>query len=80
MTARSFGASLVAILTISVSASAVSPSVQAAGLPVVISATVNYSQNTLTINGENFGSSPTVTLASMTFPTMSSSGGGVPSI
>jgi hypothetical protein len=33
---------------------------------------VNYPQKTLTISGLNFGQSPTVTLDSMTFPTMSS--------
>jgi Protein of unknown function (DUF1566)/Collagen triple helix repeat (20 copies) len=42
----------------------------AAGLPVVISATVDYMHNTLTISGQNFGGLPTVTLDSMTFPTM----------
>jgi hypothetical protein len=45
---------------------------QAAGLPIVISATVDYTHGTLTITGQNFGSSPTVTLDAMTFPTMSS--------
>jgi hypothetical protein len=44
----------------------------AAGLPLIISATVNYSQNTLTITGQNFGSSPSVQLDSLTFPTISS--------
>jgi hypothetical protein len=44
---------------------------QAAGLPIVISATVDYTHKTVTISGENFGSSPTVKLDSMTFPTMS---------
>lgn len=44
---------------------------QAAGLPLVISATVSYTQNTLTITGQNFGSNPTVTLDSLTFPTQS---------
>src|SRR5271166_5910935 len=50
----------------------ISSPVQAAGLPVVISATVNYTNKTLTITGQNFGSSPTVTLDAMTFPTQSS--------
>jgi hypothetical protein len=45
---------------------------QAVGLPLVISATVNYSQKTLTISGQNFGSSPHVTLDSLSFPAMSS--------
>jgi Protein of unknown function (DUF1566)/Collagen triple helix repeat (20 copies) len=47
------------------------PTVQAAGLPEIISATVDYTHKTLTITGQNFGSSPAVTLDSMTFPTMS---------
>jgi len=46
--------------------------VRAAGLPLVISATVDYSHNTLTISGQNFGSNPTVTLDSLGFPTQSS--------
>lgn len=33
--------------------------VKAAGLPLIISATVDYTHNTLTINGQNFGSYPT---------------------
>jgi hypothetical protein len=45
---------------------------EAAGLPLVISATVNYSQKTLNISGQNFGGSPSVTLNSMTFSTLSS--------
>ena len=44
----------------------------AAGLPLVISATVDYTHNTLTINGQNFGSSPAVTLDSLAFSTQSS--------
>jgi Protein of unknown function (DUF1566)/Collagen triple helix repeat (20 copies) len=43
--------------------------VEAAGLPIVISATVDYAHNTLTISGQNFGSSPAVTLDALTFPT-----------
>jgi len=46
---------------------------QAGGLPLVISTTVDYTHSTLTINGQNFGSSPTVTLDAMTFPTQSAS-------
>jgi hypothetical protein len=48
----------------------IAPKAQAAGLPVVISATVDYTHKTVTITGQNFGSSPTVTLDSITFPTM----------
>jgi hypothetical protein len=47
---------------------------QAAGLPLVISATVDYIHGTLTINGQNFGSSPIVTLDALTFPTQSAAG------
>jgi hypothetical protein len=50
-----------------------SPSTQAAGLPLVISATVDYTHNTLTISGQNFGASPTVTLDALTFPAQSPS-------
>jgi hypothetical protein len=38
----------------------------------VISATVDYTHNTLTISGQNFGSNPTVTLDALSFPTQSS--------
>src|SRR5690348_4852554 len=47
---------------------------EAAGLPVVINATVDYTHGTLTINGQNFGSSPTVTVNNLNFRTQSSSG------
>src|SRR5277367_1529063 len=46
---------------------------QAAGLPLVISAMVDYTHNTLTISGQNFGSSPTVTLDSLAFTSQPSS-------
>jgi Protein of unknown function (DUF1566)/Collagen triple helix repeat (20 copies) len=45
---------------------------QAAGLPLVISATVDYAHNTLTLSGQNFGNNPTVTLDALAFPTQSS--------
>ena len=35
---------------------AVGAPAQAAGLPVIISTTVDYTHNTLTVNGQNFGS------------------------
>ena len=44
---------------------------QAGGLPLVISATVDYSHNTLTISGQNFGNNPSVTLDSLAFATQS---------
>jgi hypothetical protein len=46
---------------------------QAARLALVISATVDYTHNTLTISGQNFGSNPAVTLDSMAFPPQSPS-------
>ena len=61
---------LALLLSTLVLAGLAAPSAQAAGLPVIISATVDYTQKTVTISGQNFGSSPTVTLDSMTFPTM----------
>src|SRR5947207_851957 len=72
MTARSFGASLSAMLISAFLALANSTPVQA-NPPLVISATVDYTQKTLTINGQNFGSNPTITVDSLTFPTLSSS-------
>jgi hypothetical protein len=51
-----------------------SPATQAAGLPLVISATVDYTHSTLTITGQNFGSVPAVTLDSLMFPTQNSTG------
>jgi len=52
---------------------AVGAPAQAAGLPVIISTTVDYTHNTLTVNGQNFGSNPAITVDSMKFPTVSSS-------
>jgi hypothetical protein len=51
----------------------ISSPAQGAGLPVVISATVDYTQKTLTFTGQNFGGAPSVTLDSMAFRTMNSS-------
>src|SRR5437762_3089789 len=74
MTARTFGASLSAMLISSFLTLAVSTPAQATTpAPFVISATVDYTHNTLTITGQNFGSSPTITVDSLTFPTSSSS-------
>lgn len=47
---------------------------RATGLPLAVSATVDYAHGTLTINGQNFGSSPIVTLGAMLFPTQSPAG------
>jgi Protein of unknown function (DUF1566)/Collagen triple helix repeat (20 copies) len=45
---------------------------QAGGLPLVISATVDYTHNTLTISGQNFGTVSAVTLDSLAFTATSS--------
>ena len=45
----------------------------AAGLPLVISATVNYSTATLTISGQNFGTNPVVTLGNSNFAILAAS-------
>jgi hypothetical protein len=57
------------IIGLIVSFGVVSSPAPAAGLPLVISATVDYTHNTLTINGQNFGSGPAVTLDALTFQT-----------
>jgi hypothetical protein len=44
---------------------------RAAGLPLILSATVDYTHGTLKVSGQNFGGSPLVTLNSLTFPTQS---------
>jgi hypothetical protein len=49
----------------------ISPPAQAAGLPLIISATVDYTHSTLTITGQNFGSGPAVTLDNLSFPAVS---------
>lgn len=49
------------------------PGAQAAGLPFVTSATVDYTHATLTISGQNFGGNPVVTLDKLNFPTVSAS-------
>jgi len=46
----------------------------ASGLPLVLNTTVNSSSGTLTINGQNFGSSPVVTLNNSSFPIVQPSG------
>jgi Divergent InlB B-repeat domain/Collagen triple helix repeat (20 copies) len=46
---------------------------QAGGLPLVLSTSVDYTHGTLTINGQNFGSSPVVSLDSLQFPVTRSS-------
>ena len=49
---------------------AVAPA-RAAGLPLIVGATVDYTGNTITINGQNFGGSPNVTLDGKAFRTAS---------
>ena len=43
------------------------PLATAAGLPLILSATVDYTSKTLTITGQNFGSNPVVTLDNVNF-------------
>jgi hypothetical protein len=59
---------ILAALTLSALLGLLSFGSRAAGLPLVISATVDYSHNTLTISGQNFGSNPSVTLDALAFP------------
>ena len=54
----------------------VSHASQAIGLPLVISATVDYTHNTLTISGQNFGSNPAVTLDALAFPAQAGASSG----
>ena len=49
------------------------PQALAAGLPLIDSATIDYSNGTLIVTGQNFGSNPTVMLDKMSFPVLSSS-------
>ena len=51
----------------------VSGPAHAAGFPVVISTTVDSAHNILTINGQNFGSNPVITLGSLKFTTAAGS-------
>ena len=44
------------------------PTAHAAGLPIIISATVNNTNATLTVTGQNFGSNPVITLNNLNFP------------
>ena len=68
MTARSFGAPLSALLISAFLTVTFSAPAQAA-FPVIVSATVDYTQKTLKITGQNFGTNPTIILGSMTLPT-----------
>ena len=49
------------------------PQASAVGLPLIDSATIDYSNGTLIVTGQNFGSNPTVTLDKMSFSVLSSS-------
>jgi collagen triple helix repeat protein len=68
---RSLFASSRAIIGIALLVTGASNLAHAAGLPLVVGATVDYAHNTLTITGENFGTSPSVTLDAKTFATLS---------
>lgn len=50
---------------------------RAAGLPLIISATVDHTHNTLTIDGQNFGTVSAVTLDSLAFTPLSSTLGQI---
>src|SRR5206468_3617426 len=76
MTTRGLGAPLSAMLISAFLALANSTPAQA-NPPLVISATVDYTQKTLTINGQNFGSTPTITLGAMTLPTKPGASGNL---
>ncbi len=71
MFTRSLFAPLRAILSVLLLATGVSHLANATGLPVVLGATVDYTHNTLTVTGQNFGTAPSVTLGTMTFATSS---------
>jgi hypothetical protein len=60
---------LIAVFLSMLAFSVLAPSrANALGLPIITSATVNYSNGTLTVSGQNFGSSPIVTLSNINFP------------
>ena len=61
---------ILAASTLSVLLGLFSFGVRAAGLSLVLSATMDCSHNTLTVNGKRFGSNPTVTLDSSALPTI----------
>jgi hypothetical protein len=63
------GLRLAAVMAGAITLGVISPPAQAAGLPLIISATVDYTHNTLTIDGQNFGTVSAVTLDSLTFAT-----------
>ena len=57
--------------------SILSAPVDAAGLPLITSATVDYTHGTLTVSGQNFGSNPTLMLDSQPFPVQSPGSGQI---
>jgi hypothetical protein len=60
---------LIAVIFSMLALSVLAPSrADALGLPIITSATVNYSNATLTVTGQNFGNSPAVTLSNINFP------------
>jgi hypothetical protein len=68
---------ILAVLNFTASLGLISLGARAAGLPLIISATVDCAHNTLTITGQNFGSNPNITLDASAFPTQSSAGGQI---
>jgi hypothetical protein len=56
---------------------ALSAPARAAAPPLIVSATVDYTHNQVVISGKNFGSAPTVTLDSISFPIHGTASGKV---
>jgi Collagen triple helix repeat (20 copies) len=74
MITRNLFAPLRAILAASFFIAAIGGPAHATGIPVVISTSVDATHNTLTINGQNFGTNALITLGSIKFTTASSTG------
>jgi hypothetical protein len=74
MITRNLFAPLRAILAATLLFAAFGDAAHATGVPVVISTSVDATHNTLTINGQNFGANAIITLGSIKFTTVSSTG------
>ena|ERR1700722_5669036 len=73
MSIRNLFAPPLAILAAVFFITALSGPAHAAGVPVVISTTVDSTHNTLIVNGQNFGGNAIITLGSIKFTTVSTS-------
>jgi hypothetical protein len=67
----------VVFLLLSLFISAVAFGARAGGLPLVVSTTVNSTLGTVTVTGQNFGSSPIVTLDDLTGGSGGTAAGGL---